>query len=121
MANNKKKCFVICQIGEDNSEERQHTDDVMEYIIKPATDECGYDAKRSIDLKLPTTITNEIIIELMEAPLVIADISGRNPNVFYELAIRHFANKATIQIKNKSEDIPFDINDQSTIDLWIAL
>jgi hypothetical protein len=47
--------------------------------------------------------------------LVIADLTGRNPNVFYELALRHTIKKLLLQIINKGEDIPFDVAGMRTI------
>jgi CheY-like chemotaxis protein len=45
----------------------------------------------------------------MEDELAIADLTGRNPNVFYELALRHAIGKPVIHLKEYSESIPFDI------------
>lgn len=49
--------------------------------------------------------------------LAVADLTGGNPNVYYELAIRHGAKKPVIQIKEVSESLPFDIIGTRTIDL----
>ena len=47
--------------------------------------------------------------------MVIADLTGHNANVFYELAIRHYIGKPLVQIINKIEDIPFDVGSMRTI------
>jgi hypothetical protein len=47
--------------------------------------------------------------------LVIADLTGSNPNVFYELAIRHAIRKPLVQIIQKDEKIPFDVAGMRTI------
>jgi len=52
---------------------------------------------------------------VVEDPLVIADLSGRNPNVFYELALRHAIKKPVVQIINATEPIPFDIAASRTV------
>jgi hypothetical protein len=49
--------------------------------------------------------------------LVIADLTSHNPNVFYELAVRHVIQKPIIQIIQKGERIPFDVSAQRTIDI----
>ena len=54
-------------------------------------------------------ITKAIIEQIITADLVIADLTGNNPNVFYELAIRHSYRKPTIQIVKGEIDIPFDV------------
>jgi hypothetical protein len=60
-------------------------------------------------------ITPQIVQRLIEAPLVVADLSGRNPNVFYELAIRHVVHKPLIQMITKGEPIPFHVSTSRTI------
>ncbi|KYK33270.1 MAG: hypothetical protein AYK19_14080 [Theionarchaea archaeon DG-70-1] len=51
----------------------------------------------------------------MEDDLVIADLTEKNPNVFYELAIRHAVRKPVVQIIKHDEKIPFDVVTQRTI------
>ncbi len=54
-------------------------------------------------------ITSQVIQRIVDDELVIADLTDRNPNVFYELAVRHAIRKPFVQIIRKSETIPFDI------------
>lgn len=112
-----KRCFVICPIGDEGSEIRKRSDQVFQYAIKPAALECGYNPTRADLFDIPGMITTHIIEHLLEDDLVIADLTYKNPNVFYELAIRHAENKPVIQIKEYSESIPFDITSMRTIDL----
>lgn len=104
-----KNCFVICPIGEENSEIRKRSDQIFNYVIKPITEEFGYNAVRAHEISEPGIITRQIIQKIIDAPLVIADLTDRNPNVFYELAIRHVIRKPLVQMIEKGEDIPFDI------------
>ncbi len=60
-------------------------------------------------------ITGQIIDHLLHDDLVIADLTGANPNVTYELAIRHMIRKHVIMIKDSSDRLPFDIADVRTI------
>jgi len=60
-------------------------------------------------------ITSQVIQHIVDDPLVIADLTGMNPNVFYELAIRHAIRKPLVQIVNKGENIPFDVAGMRTI------
>jgi hypothetical protein len=62
-------------------------------------------------------ITSQVIQHIVEDPLVIADLTDRNPNVFYELAIRHAIRKPLVQIIKKGEQIPFDVAGTRTINL----
>ena len=112
---NEKICFVIAPIGEPGSDIRKRSDQVLEHIIRPAVESCGYQAVRADEIPKPGMITNQIIRHVVEDTLVIADLTGQNANVFYELAIRHFVRKPLIQIINKVEDIPFDVGSMRTI------
>lgn len=56
-----------------------------------------------------------MIEHIVESPLVIADLTDSNANVFYELAIRHAYEKPTIQIIEEGEEIPFDLASTRTI------
>jgi hypothetical protein len=49
--------------------------------------------------------------------MVIADLTGRNPNVFYELAIRHALRKPYVQIIQRGERIPFDVSAIRTVEV----
>lgn len=107
MTSQAKTCFVISPIGEKGSATRNRADLVFEFVIQKALDE-GFEIQRADMLTEPGIITNQIIDRVINADLVIADLSERNPNVFYELAIRHAAKKPYIHIIAHDEDIPFD-------------
>lgn len=110
-----KQCFIICPIGEDESETRKRSDKLLKYIIEPALKECGYDPKRADQISKPGIITKQIIERIIEDPLVIADLTEHNPNVFYELAIRHVIKKPLIQMIHTNDSIPFDVATSRTI------
>lgn len=110
-----KICFVIAPIGEDGSETRKRSDQILKHVIKPAAASCGYDAIRADEISEPGLITSQVIQHIVDAPLVIADLTDRNPNVFYELAIRHAIKKPLVQIIKKGEAIPFDVAGMRTI------
>jgi hypothetical protein len=111
----KKKCFVISPIGEDGSDTRKRADQVLKHVIKPAAEECGFDAIRADDIAEPGLITSQVIQRIIDDPLVVADLTGMNPNVFYELAIRHSIRKPLVQIIQKGDKIPFDVAGMRTV------
>ncbi len=116
MAENKQKtCFVISPIGEETSDVRKRADKVLNYIIKPITEECGYQTMRADALGEPGMITKQVIEHILNDDLVIADLTSQNPNVFYELAVRHVIRKPTVQIIAYNERIPFDVSPLRTI------
>jgi signal recognition particle subunit SEC65 len=105
----KKICFVISPIGEDDSDTRKRSDQVLKHIITGAVEQLGYEVIRADKISEPGIITHQIIQHIVDAPLVIADLTERNPNVFYELALRHAIRKPLVQLIKKGELIPFDV------------
>ena len=110
-----KVCFVIAPIGESESATRKRSDQILKHVISPAAAECGYSATRADQISEPGMITSQVIQRIVDDPLVIADLTERNPNVFYELAIRHAIRKPLVQLIKKGEQIPFDVAGTRTI------
>lgn len=105
----KKTCFVIMPFGGSSLELKRKFDGVYKGIIVPAIQDAGYEAIREDISATPGSIPKSIVKKLAEADMVIADLTGMNPNVFYELGIRHVLSKCgTVLIINKGETIPFD-------------
>ena len=104
-----KLCFVIAPIGDEGTEVRHRSDQILTHIIDVAAKECGYETLRADKISEPGIITSQIIQPLLDDPLVIADMTGHNPNVFYELAVRHAIRKPVVQLIEKGEKIPFDV------------
>lgn len=110
-----KKCFVISPIGEEGTPTRDRSDKVFRHIITPSVELHGYKPIRADKISEPGMITSQIIQNIIESDLIVADLSERNPNVFYELAIRHAIKMPVIQLIQKGESIPFDISDTRII------
>jgi len=110
-----KMCFVIAPIGDAESDTRRRSDQILKHIIAPAAESCGYKTIRADQISEPGIITSQVIQHIVDDPLVIADLTGRNPNVFYELAIRHAIKKPLVQIIKKGEAIPFDVAGTRTV------
>jgi len=111
-----KKCFVISPIGPAGSEIRERSDKILEFIIRPAVEQqCHYEVTRADEMMSPGVITSQIMDRINNDDLVIADLTGLNPNVFYELAVRHAVNKPVIQIMELGEYPPFDVAGMRTI------
>lgn len=110
-----KSCFVIAPIGESESETRKRSDQILKHVISPAAIECGYSTTRADQISEPGMITSQVIQHVVDDPLVVADLTERNPNVFYELAIRHAIRKPLVQLIKKGEQIPFDVAGTRTV------
>jgi hypothetical protein len=107
----RRSCFVISPIGAHDSETRRHADTVFKYIIQPATEECGILAYRSDHLHDPGRISKEMYDRIFNDDLCIALLTGRNPNVYYELAIAQSAARPVILLLQRDEEVVFDIKD----------
>lgn len=114
-------CFIICPIGEEDSATRKRSDELLEFVIEPALKECGYIAYRADRLDHPGSITSQVIRHIIDSPLVIADLTEANPNVYYELAIRHVTRKPLVQMITKESKLPFDVNQMRTIHYDLSL
>src|SRR5277367_2559695 len=82
-------CFYITPIGDEVSEQRKHSDLFLGNIVEPALATFGLKVVRADAIDKPGMITRQVIEYLLRSRLVIADLSYHNPNVFYELALRH--------------------------------
>lgn len=115
----RKKCFVVSPIGDDSTPERakqkKHANTVLKSFIKPALKGVVDEVVRADEISEPGDINQQILERLANDDLVVADLSFHNPNVFYELAIRHMLGKPYVQMIQRGERIPFDIGQKRTI------
>lgn len=95
-------CFVIMPFG-------GWFDDYYDTVYRPAIEAAGLEPHRADDLYRPSTIVNDIWSYTQKAKLILADLSGKNPNVFYELGLAHALAKPAILIAESIDDVPFDL------------
>jgi hypothetical protein len=110
----KPECFVIQPIGESDSPERKHAGQVVKHLIEHVVGD-DYEVKRADTLGKPGIITSQIVEHLIDADLVIADLTDRNPNVMYELAIRHVTRRPLVHLMKRGQKLPFDISLMRTV------
>lgn len=108
-------CFYITPIGTEDSESRRHADLFMSALIQPALQELGLRVVRADHIGEPGMITTQILEYLKRSKLAVADMSYLNPNVFYEVALRHARRLPVVQIIRKADKLPFDVNQTRTI------
>ena len=114
MNKKKRSCFLITPIGKPSSTERNRSDWILEYLARPALGK-KYDIVRADQIAKPGSITDQLIQMVVSCDLVVADLTGLNPNVIYELGIRHTVNRPTVQIMDEKEKLPFDLYGERTI------
>ena len=110
------QCFVISPIGDEGSEERQHADDVFDYIIKPAVETRHLIAIRSDHIETPGLISTDMYKRILGDELCVVVLTGMNPNVFYELAVAHAAARPVVLLIQKGEEPPFDLKDHRYVE-----
>jgi hypothetical protein len=87
----------------------------MGSLVEPALSEFGRKVVRADQIGQAGMSTRQIIEYIMHSKLVIADLSFHNPNVFYELALRHAVRKPIVQITRSADRLPFDIGQVRTV------
>lgn len=116
--NKDKTCFIITPIGGDKSDIRRAADGVIDAVIVPALMDIGFqegNIQVAHRMANPGSINRQVIKSILESDLAIANLTTLNPNVMYELAIRHAARKPVIQICQQGTSLPFDVIEERTI------
>lgn len=83
--------------------------------IKKTCELSGLNCSRSDEEFIETDILSHILRKIAKARIIIANIDGRNSNVFYELGIAHALDKPTIMISREKENVPFDLQSKNII------
>lgn len=111
-----KTCFVVMAIGDQefNGKKISYSDLRKKYdgLIREAILQARPDLEisRADEIAATGTITTDIITRIMHSDYVIADVTYPNPNVFYELGLRHACRPGTIILKDQTgPNVPFDI------------
>jgi hypothetical protein len=105
---NARSCFVLMPF-------EPRYQEVFDHAIKPAALSCSYACSRADELLHAGNIVNDIVSSIAQADIVIADLTGRNPNVFYELGIAHTLGVPCILLSQNLADVPFDLRSYRTV------
>jgi hypothetical protein len=98
----KDLCFVLMPF-------RQELDQLYQDVIKPAVESQGLRCVRSDEIYSVRPIMEDIWEHIQQSNIIIAELTGRNPNVFYELGLSHAIKRKTILITQTMDDVPFDL------------
>ena len=83
--------------------------DVYEAGIKPACKDAGAFCERVDEQIFVENILERVYNQIATADIIVAEMTGRNPNVFYEVGYAHALNKPVILLTQNAADIPFDL------------
>jgi hypothetical protein len=94
---------------------------VYEHIIAPACVGAGFSPIRADDVNRTNDIAIDVLRRLLDSPMAVCDLSARNPNVMYELGLRHAFNKAVTIVKDSATARVFDIQGLRDLEYDAAL
>lgn len=110
-----RECFFIAPIGEEGSSIRKRSDGVRDLIVKEAAAAYELETRRADDVDEPGQITDQIVQHCLKARMCVADLTGGNPNVYYELSVRHGAQLPVVLIAEADTALPFDLSQARVI------
>jgi hypothetical protein len=99
----KKFVFVLMPFREDY-------EDLYIYGIRGAVEKTGFVCRRADELEHNSDIIDEILYQIDRAPILIAEMTDKNPNVYYEVGIAHGKKKEVILLAKQGSAIPFDLS-----------
>ncbi len=95
-------CFVMMPFGEWFNRYYQE-------IYIPAIREAGFEPVRGDELFTTGSVVEQIWEQVTKSPVLLADLTGKNANVFYELGLAHAARKPVVFTASNIDDVPFDL------------
>ena len=115
MTESEKSCFFITPIGGVKSEQFEKLEGLKANVMEPVLSGFGYELVIAHTIDKPGSINDQIFTSIVESELVIVNLTGLNPNVMYELAVRHSFGKPCIMICERNTSLPFDLLADRTI------
>jgi len=102
------RAFVIMPFGEGFNE-------IYDLFISGTLIEAGYDVFRADDIRSQQNILKDIVASIANSNLIVADLTGANPNVYYEVGLAHAFRKQVILMTQEIDDLPFDLRSYRVI------
>jgi hypothetical protein len=112
-----RECFFITPIGDPDTEVRKRADGVRDAVVRPSAAEVEMGVVRADEIAEGGHITLQVLEHCAHAEVAVADLTGGNLNVYYEVGIRHALSRPVVLIADDSERerLPFDLLQQRTI------
>jgi formylglycine-generating enzyme required for sulfatase activity len=114
--NGDRICFLIMPISGTRSIKAKDWNFLMERIVSPVVKEFGYTVLRADSVNRGGSIIRDIVANVVQSDLAVVDLTGLNPNVLYELGVRHALSNRTILLTQNLRSLPFDLRDLRTIE-----
>jgi nucleoside 2-deoxyribosyltransferase len=101
---NSRRCFIVMPFNDPDLEV------VYEYFVKPTIEErCELYCERGDDVFGSNAIMDDILHSIQQADIIVADLTRKNANVFYEIGICHTLKKSVLLLAQSIEEVPFDL------------
>ena len=114
-----RRCFVIMPFGEKIGPDGATVDFdfVYQELFREAATASGYEVVRCDEIARAGSVHDDMFTHIAMDDLVIVDITTSNPNVFYELGVRHALQPSiTVLTKRRDTDVPFNVQGQRVIE-----
>jgi hypothetical protein len=95
-------CFVIMPFG-------RPFDKYYERVYRPAIADAGLAAERADEIFTPGPFMRDVVQGIVKSSIILAELTGRNANVFYELGLCHGLEKTAVLVAQSEADIPSDL------------
>lgn len=109
-SDSKPECFVIMPISDPEGYEKGHFLHIFRDVFSPACKAAGYRAVRADEVKETNLIHLDVLQRLINSPMVLCDLSSRNPNVLFELGLRQAFDKPVVLVQETDTPRIFDIS-----------
>ena len=95
-------CFVLMPFGE-------WFDRYYVEIYVPALKDAGFEPVRADSLFTSGSVMEQICDQIQKSKVLLAELTGKNPNVFYEMGVAHALQKPVVFVSGNIDDVPFDV------------
>ncbi|MBO0427609.1 hypothetical protein JZO82_00390 [Vagococcus fluvialis] len=110
-----KRCFFITPIGSEGSEEYKKLEAIKKNILEPVLESFEIELIVAHDIHEIGSIGDQVFKSILDAKLIVSNMTGLNPNVMYETAVAHSFGIPTIMICENGTKLPFDLTNDRTI------
>lgn len=115
-----RKAVFISPIGAEKADTRLRADQALRHIVGKALQPLHIEVEWAEEDDDRGLLTRRVINSIMNADLVVADLSLANANVYYEVGIAHAYGKPCVHMITEGESIPFDVKDIRTVEYTLT-